>query len=330
MLEPSSTKSLAVSLLCLVLVSGTIPAQGTGPEWTTKQEESTSSGPRFIFRGEVGKLHVRYEFAWYSCCLQWSPAVDVEGSILRITEADVGPPCLCPVIPWDLDLEISGLEPGTYDIYLYDGAVPEPGLLATAQVDFPATATAVFIRGSLNGDDVVDMADAVYILTFLFAGENEIPCGDVADVNDDGETDLSDAISLLRYLYLGGPEPPPPFEQPGEDPTQDSVICPTENAVETMDFVRNGDTDGNGSIELTDCVQLIGWVYLGTGTICGDAGDVDDDGRLTMADASMICFWWPWLLSPISPSPPAAAADQPCGPDPTPDRLSCSFTSCFE
>jgi hypothetical protein len=54
----------------------------------------------------------------------------------------------------------------------------------------------------INGDGKVDIADAVYIFTFLFAGGPPAPGGMwVMDVNCDGWVDIADGIALLRFLF---------------------------------------------------------------------------------------------------------------------------------
>lgn len=90
-----------------------------------------------------------------------------------------------------------------------------------------------FIRGEVNGDWTVDIADAIEILHFLFVeGYNEVPHLDALDVNDDGGIDVSDAVYLLMYLFGGGRQPPEPFarrsgqalqQAAGEDPTPDDI-----------------------------------------------------------------------------------------------------------
>jgi hypothetical protein len=50
---------------------------------------------------------------------------------------------------------------------------------------------------------------------------------DSADANDEGDVDLADAVYLLSYLFAHGPLPPPPFLACGEDPTDDSLDCET-------------------------------------------------------------------------------------------------------
>jgi hypothetical protein len=41
--------------------------------------------------------------------------VEIDGAVIRVTEVDVGPPCDC-ICPFDLEIAIEGLEPGTYAI----------------------------------------------------------------------------------------------------------------------------------------------------------------------------------------------------------------------
>jgi len=83
-----------------------------------------------------------------------------------------------------------------------------------------------FRRGDPNGDGKVDVADAIFLLGFLFGGNPEtLPCEKAGDVDDGGETNLADPIQLLQYLFAGGEPPQPPFRQCGPDPTLDRLSC---------------------------------------------------------------------------------------------------------
>ena len=83
-----------------------------------------------------------------------------------------------------------------------------------------------FRRGEVNLQGAIDLADAVYILNWLFLGGPSPDCVKSADVNDSGTTpDLGDSVYLLGFLFLGGPPPPAPFGDCGEDPTPDEVPC---------------------------------------------------------------------------------------------------------
>ena len=45
------------------------------------------------------------------------------------------------------------------------------------------------------------------------------------DGNGDSVVDIADPIYVLSFLFTGGPPPPPPFPSVGPDPTPDSLNC---------------------------------------------------------------------------------------------------------
>ena len=55
----------------------------------------------------------------------------------------------------------------------------------------------------VNGDGQVDVADAVYIFSYLFAGGPQPPGGNiwVMDANGDGSIDIADGLCLLFFLF---------------------------------------------------------------------------------------------------------------------------------
>ena len=70
------------------------------------------------------------------------------------------------------------------------------------------------IRGNIDYDpgDVIDMADLVYLVDYMFTGGPEPPCLDEADVDGSGgesPIDISDLVYLVDYMFNGGPEPVP-------------------------------------------------------------------------------------------------------------------------
>jgi hypothetical protein len=82
-----------------------------------------------------------------------------------------------------------------------------------------------FTRGDTNGDGEVDIGDAVFVLTYLFA-QGELPsCMKAADANASAEVDIADAIYLLSYLFSSGPAPAQPFPECGTGATDDGVSC---------------------------------------------------------------------------------------------------------
>jgi hypothetical protein len=84
----------------------------------------------------------------------------------------------------------------------------------------------LFIRGDSNGDEAVDVSDALTTLGYLFLRAAPRPaCYDAADANDDGLIDLSDGIAVLNHLFVGTGDLPAPSGIAGSDPTPDSLGC---------------------------------------------------------------------------------------------------------
>ena len=97
----------------------------------------------------------------------------------------------------------------------------------TCDLTVLAPPTDLFVRGAINTSAGIDLSDAVFLLTALFSGTETLPCDDAADTNDDGLLNVADGIYLLSYLFNDGLPPPPPFDAPGIDPTPDGLGCAT-------------------------------------------------------------------------------------------------------
>jgi len=87
---------------------------------------------------------------------------------------------------------------------------------------------------------------------------------------------------------------------------------------------HRGDVDQNEALELTDAIQILGYLFLGSVTmvpLCEDAADANDDGIIDLSDAIFPLFimFTCWLCELPAPGGP----DNPCGPDPTEDPLGC-------
>ncbi len=82
-----------------------------------------------------------------------------------------------------------------------------------------------FERGNANGDAALDIADAIFIFSYLFAHGPSPSCLDAADANDDGAVDLGDGIYILQSLFAGGLGIPRPSPGCGIDPTVDTLGC---------------------------------------------------------------------------------------------------------
>jgi hypothetical protein len=82
-----------------------------------------------------------------------------------------------------------------------------------------------FFRGDADGDQSVNITDAIFLLGALFLGTDPPPCLDAADANDSGSLDLSDAVTILMHLFSGEADLPPPHPDSGADPTADRLHC---------------------------------------------------------------------------------------------------------
>jgi bacillopeptidase F len=70
-----------------------------------------------------------------------------------------------------------------------------------------AALASVYVAGDANGDEVVDVADAVYLLNYLYKGGPAPDHMGAGDPNADCIIDVADVVYMLNYLYKGGPVP---------------------------------------------------------------------------------------------------------------------------
>lgn len=109
------------------------------------------------------------------------------------------------------------------------GGQANPASLIDGTVTLDA-AVGGFVRGDVNDDASINIADAVSLLAGLFTG-GAIPCADSADANDDGSTNIADAVYVLANLFSGGPGMPAPTGPScGPDPTADGLDCANYNS----------------------------------------------------------------------------------------------------
>jgi hypothetical protein len=82
-----------------------------------------------------------------------------------------------------------------------------------------------FLRGDCNSDGLIDIADPVFDLNFLFSFGPASTCLSAMDANDDDSLDLGDPIYLLTHHIGAGSPPPDPFPGCGPDPTIGATDC---------------------------------------------------------------------------------------------------------
>ena len=64
-----------------------------------------------------------------------------------------------------------------------------------------------YLCGDCNADGVINSADVVYLINYLFIGGPAPELLEAGDVNCDGTINASDVVYLINYLYIGGPPP---------------------------------------------------------------------------------------------------------------------------
>lgn len=102
------------------------------------------------------------------------------------------------------------------------GQTRNPKVLVDGWIRGGGIGGANFIRGNANGDQRVNIADAIWIIEELFRSGPESTCHDAADANNDTLMNMVDAIYLLNYQFvMESPPPSAPFPNCGLDPEGD-------------------------------------------------------------------------------------------------------------
>lgn len=99
-------------------------------------------------------------------------------------------------------------------------------LLVTAWFLSPALASAQdFERADANTDGAVNVADPIFMLSYLGSGSH-LPCLDAADANDDGNVDIVDPVFVLYLIFTPGSVVlPAPAGVCGPDTSMDALDC---------------------------------------------------------------------------------------------------------
>jgi len=83
------------------------------------------------------------------------------------------------------------------------------GCKDSCQVTFGCTSP--YICGDANGEEGVDISDAVYLILSIFRSGDPPKCPEpytsCADVSRNGEVKISDAVYLINYLMKSRPVP---------------------------------------------------------------------------------------------------------------------------
>lgn len=179
---------------------------------------SSDGGQSWVPVETVGPIGPGSAGGWYSHTLRVSDLVPLTAFVrLRFVANDAGPGSVIEAAIDDLllvdtvcvDCNLNGIDDA---VDLASGASQDAdadGIPDECGCPVP------FIRGDANADLVIDLSDAIQILSYLFSsGASPAPL-DSADFDAGGAIDISDVVSLLAYLFSSGSPPAPPFPAVG-------------------------------------------------------------------------------------------------------------------
>jgi subtilisin family serine protease len=75
--------------------------------------------------------------------------------------------------------------------------------------DFRPFTVIVGSRGDANNDGTINVADAVFLINYIFKGGPAPDSEYLGDANGDGTINVGDAVYLIQYIFGSGPPPPP-------------------------------------------------------------------------------------------------------------------------
>ncbi len=142
-----------------------------------------------------------------------------------------------------------------------------------------------FMRGDVNQDRSLSIADPIFALGYLFARGTPPACLDAADVNDDGKLDIGDPVTLLSYLFARGPSPKAPFSYWDADPTPDNLTCKGTIVELTGDITSDLTLDASKTYKLVSGVFVQPGVTLTIPAGTTILGDTTSEGFLAIMAA---------------------------------------------
>ncbi len=217
----------------------------------------------------------------------------------------------------DQDLAAASSSAGSIFLLLNEG-----GGNFSKLTDLPAgLRPSAVVAADLDGDGDLDLASSDFAVErssslwlFLNRGNNEFARGErkvqagpyrlaTADLDGDGLAEIvtlntySDSLSVLR-------------NQSKKAVSQDHDLNGIPD--ECLAAFRRGDANVDGSVNLTDAIHLLGYLFLGgQAPRCQEAGNVNDDPAIDLSDpVSLLSFLF------LGGLPPPAPGSASCGLDP--------------
>ena len=90
---------------------------------------------------------------------------------------------------------------GVYAIEIKNGSYSKPdGTLVTLENTTSSVTVDDYVLGDVNGNNGVDIGDAVTIVNYLVGKESSTFVAKAADTNRNGQVDIGDAVTIVNFL----------------------------------------------------------------------------------------------------------------------------------
>jgi len=105
--------------------------------------------------------------------------------------------------------ETGPLDPGVYHTNIVVSSNdPDPAdNPITVPAELTVNAVQLYMCGDANGDEAINVADAVYLINFVFKGGAAPDPMESGDANCDGDINVADGVYIINYVFKGGAEP---------------------------------------------------------------------------------------------------------------------------
>ena len=64
-----------------------------------------------------------------------------------------------------------------------------------------------YVCGDANGDEDINVADAVFMINYVFKGGPAPDPVEAGDANCDGDANIADGVYIINFVFKGGPDP---------------------------------------------------------------------------------------------------------------------------
>jgi hypothetical protein len=210
---------------------------------------------------------------------------------------------------------VSGLHYNTTYYWVVDASDNGSGHNTTVMYSF-TTRPMNFTRGDANSDGVIDAADVVFLINYLYKyGPAPNPLW-LGDFNWDGSVNVGDIVALTNYLYRSSSNSSGNATGPGlilggssdeiadaSLPDSPSLAGPTGNNGSQSNLTR-GDVNIDGVINVADVVYLVNYLYKkGSAPNPLWLGDFNFDGTVNVGDiVALAKYLYGTSAPPGSPS----------------------------